>query len=200
MDFIGKPMCETCGTPFAFDQYSTICAECARETPPFHRARSAVLYTDKSRRLIIAYKHSDRMEAAGLFARWLLQAGEELLATADVIVPVPLHRRRLFSRRFNQAATLADRLSRETGIPVAPQAMVRVKPSPLPGKATRGQRRRAVAGAFRVEDVAAIAGKRVLVVDDVMTTGATVRAITGQLRRARAASIDVLTIARVVRD
>lgn len=200
IDFITKPMCEICGLPFAFDQFSTICAGCAKDKPAYGRARSAVIYNDKSRRLIVAYKHSDRMEAAGLFSRWLIGAGEDLLGDADVIVPVPLHRARLFTRRFNQSAVLANRLSRETGVPTALEALVRVKPSPLPGKSTRGQRRRAVAGAFRINQADRVAGRRVLVIDDVMTTGATAQAVAGQLRRAKASAVDVLTIARVVRD
>lgn len=202
IDFIARPMCDICGAPFAHDQYAAVCAGCAREKPPFRRARSAVRYNDESRRLIIAYKHADRMEAAGLFARWMLTAGVDLVGDAEVIVPVPLHRRRLFKRRFNQAALIANHLGRETGIEVCPDALVRVKPSPPPGKASPGERRRAVAGAFRLaegrED--AVAGRRVLVVDDVMTTGATARAVAGRLNRARAASVDVLTVARVVRD
>ncbi|MEQ8666688.1 MAG: ComF family protein [Rhodospirillales bacterium] len=202
IDFIARPMCDTCGLPFDHEQHSPVCAQCIRETPPFHRARSAVRYNDESRRLIIAYKHADRMEAAGLFARWMLTAGVDLVLDADVIVPVPLHRRRLFSRRFNQAALIAQLLGRETDIPVDVESLIRVKPSPPPGRSTPGERRRAVAGAFRIDDGAAgaFAGRRVLVVDDVMTTGATAKAIAGRLNRAGAAAVDVLTIARVVRD
>ena len=195
-------MCACCGLPFPYTLFSEICAACARQRPPFDRARSAVLYNDDSRRLIIAYKHADRMEIAGLFTRWLLAAGRDLLSRADVIVPVPLHSARLFHRRFNQAAVLASLVGRTTGIPVVVDMLERTKPSPKPGKGTREKRRHAVAGAFRIrnghED--AIAGRRILVIDDVMTTGATARAVAGRLCRGRAATVDVLTIARVVRE
>ena len=202
IDFIAAPMCETCGLPFAHDQHSAVCASCARETPPFRRARSAVRYNDESRRLIIAYKHADRLEAARLFARWMLTAGVDLVMDTDVIVPVPLHRRRLFTRRFNQAAVIAQLIAREAGAGLCLDAMERIKPSPPPGKLSRGERRRAVAGAFRIapdrDDI--VRGRRVLVIDDVMTTGATAKSVAGKLNRAGAQAVDILTIARVVRD
>ncbi len=199
---IARPICDICGVPFAHGQLSTICAECARKTPPFTRARSAVIYDDASRGLVIGFKHSDRMEIAGLFVRWMTTAGERLTGDADVIVPVPLHPGRLFHRRFNQAAVLADGIGKRTGLPVVRDALERIKPSPPPGKASPAERRRAVAGAFRVREDRrdAIAGRRVLLVDDVMTTGATARAATRKLRAAKAAAVDVLTVARAVRE
>lgn len=199
---IGQPMCDTCGAPFAHDQLSVICGACAKEAPPFARARSAVVYDDASRGLVIAFKHADRTEIAGLFVRWLAIAGEDLIDDADLIVPVPLHPRRLFRRRYNQAAILAEGLAKRSGKAVLLDALSRIKPSPPPGKASPAERRRAVAGAFRVTDERrqAIRGKRVLLVDDVMTTGATARAATKQLRRAGARAVDVLTVARAVRE
>lgn len=125
-----------------------------------------------------------------------------MLDEVDIIVPVPLHRRRLFRRRFNQAAVIASLIGREAGLPVALDALERIKPSPPPGKASRGERRRAVAGAFKIAggQENAVAGARVLVVDDVMTTGATSRAVAGRLNRGRAAAVDVLTVARALRN
>jgi len=199
---IARPMCSICGVPFAHDQLSVVCAACAGEAPPFARARSAVVYDDASRGLVIAFKHSDRTEIAGLFVRWLMIAGENLIDDADLIVPVPLHPRRLFRRRYNQAAILAEGLAKRSGKPVLLDALQRIKPSPPPGRASPAERRRAVSGAFRVPDDRrdAIRGKRVLLVDDVMTTGATAHAATKQLRRAGASAVDVLTVARAIRD
>ena len=130
------------------------------------------------------------------------RAGGELIAEADVIVPVPLHRRRLWWRRFNQSAALAGALARQSGKPFAPLALARIRMTEQQVGLTLSQRDRNVRGAFRVplERKGEIAGKRVLLVDDVYTTGATVKAATRALTRAGAAAVDVLTFARVVRD
>ena len=172
------------------------------------RARSAAVYDDASKDLILAFKHADRTEAAGLFAHWMARAAADLLAEADVLVPVPLHRRRLFERRYNQAGLLARQLERISGVPHLPDSMERIKPSPDFRKSKRGkgmgraERRRAVAGAFRVTALgkAQIKGRRVLVVDDVYTTGATAWAMARCLMRSGARAVDILTVARVVHD
>ncbi len=200
---IGPAVCDACGLPFPFEQDAMWCGACIAREPPFARARSAVAYNDGSRNLILAFKHADRPEAAKLFARWMAAAAPQLLADADMMVPVPLDRRRLFQRRYNQAALLAQRLERLTGCPTLVDGVERIKPSPPLGKRmSPTERRRNVAGAFRVRDAAqaAFKGKRILVVDDVYTTGATAWAMARCLKRAGVGAVDILTVARVVRD
>lgn len=203
--FIGPAVCDACGLPFPYEQDAPLCATCAGRRPPFRHARSAVAYDDGSRDLILAFKHADRTETASLFARWMLSAAPALVQNADVIVPVPLDRRRLFERRYNQAALLAKKISSLSGVPVFLDAVERVKPSPpllsKGGKRmSQSERRRNVAGAFRVKTAAApeLKGSQVLVVDDVYTSGATAWAMARCLKRSGVSSVDVLTIARVV--
>jgi len=196
----GPAVCEMCGFPFPVEQHAPLCGACVRRKPPFNRARSAVAYDDASRHLILAFKHADRLEAAVLFSHWMASAAPELLDDADVLVPVPLDRRRLFERRYNQAGLLASHLARLTGVPARIDGVERIKPSPARGqRISRTERRRNVAGAFRVRsrDAGVFRGKRVLVVDDVYTTGATAWAMARCLKRAGAVAVDVLTVARV---
>ena len=200
---IGPAVCDACGLPFPFQQDALLCGACIVNEPPFRRARSAVAYDVGSRNLILAFKHADRPEAAKLFARWMVATAPDLLADADVMVPVPLDRRRLFQRRYNQAALLAQGLERLSGPPVMVDGAERIKPSPSLGKRMSAtERRRNVAGAFRVRASAksGLRGKNILVVDDVYTTGATAWAMARCLKRASAGAVDILTVARVVRD
>ena len=207
IDFIAPPLCACCGLPFEYetgrdgDGSDAICGECARRPPLFGRARSVMTYSDSSRRLVLAFKHADRTDAAPVWGRWLARAGADVLADADVLVPVPLHRRRLISRRYNQAALMAQALGRETGLPVAVDALVRTRPTPSQGRMNRSQRQRNVVGAFAVRPrgINAVKGRRIVLVDDVMTTGATLSACTRPLLSAGAANVDVLTLARVTR-
>jgi ComF family protein len=151
------------------------------------------------RDLIQSFKYGDRHEGVAVFGRWMATAGAELLAEADVIVPVPLYRSRLWSRRFNQSAMLARAVSRLSGVPVDYLLLARVKRTPSQVGLTAAQRRRNVAGAFRVlAPRPRIVGKRLVVVDDVITTGATADACARMLKRAGAARVDVLALARAV--
>jgi len=165
----------------------------------FERARAAVLYDDASRPLILRFKHGDAVHMTGVFATWLERAGAELLRDADLLMPVPLHRGRLFARRYNQAALLAVELSRRTGIAADVLSLLRRRGTPSQGQGSRAQRERNVRGAFALDGArkAGVTGRRVLLVDDVLASGATVSACTRTLRRAGAAAVDVLTIARV---
>ena len=200
--FIAPPFCDACGLPFEYDPGpGTLCDECVREAPPFERARAAMVYDTSSRELVLAFKHGDRTEAAPEFASWMARAGADLLAAADVVTAVPLHWTRLFSRRYNQAALLARAIGRGAGVAVVPDLLLRRRKTPSQGGLGPAQRRRNLQGALAPNPhrAASIDGRRVLIVDDVMTTGATASASTRALLRGGAAAVDVLTLARVVR-
>lgn len=199
--FVTHPLCRLCGDPFeTAPPGEPVCGDCLAAPPPWGRARSALRYDDSSRPLVLAFKHGDRLHLAPLLAGWMRSAGAGLLAECDVIVPVPLHRWRLLARRYNQAAALAQALSAASGRPVSDRALQRARRTPSQGQMTKSQRARNVQGAFRVDAGrrAEIAGRRVLLVDDVLTSGATAAACTRVLLRAGAASVDLLTLARVV--
>ena len=210
--FIAAPFCRICGWPFDSDPTGSeasgetppadlICGACLREPPAFDRARAVLAYDDASRGLILGFKHADRTHGAPAFARWLARAGGELLITADVIAPVPLHWSRLLARRYNQAALLALGLAKLSGKSAVPDLLVRRRATPSQARLSRAERLRNVAGAFALHPsrLAAARGRRILLVDDVLTTGATVSACAKALRRAGAASVDVVTLARVIR-
>jgi ComF family protein len=199
--FIGPPLCPVTGTPFAYDLGDGIVsAEALADPPPFRRARAAAVYGDVARRLVHQLKYHDRPHLARVMATAMRRAGGALIADCRVIVPVPLHRWRLWQRRFNQAAVLAARLSELSGVRHEPLALERARRTRRQVGLTAIQREENVRGAFRVPEQARalIAGAPVLLVDDVYTSGATVKAATRALLRAGAASVDVLTFARVV--
>jgi ComF family protein len=198
--FLDGPVCDGCGAPFEYDQGpGARCAACMARRPAFDAARAACLYDETSREPILKLKHGDRTDLAPLFARWLSRAAADLLAEADAIAPVPLHRLRLLRRRFNQAAEIARPLSRLSGVPLLADAVVRRKATESQGGKSGAGRRRNVAGAFEVPPsrAALVAGRRILLVDDVMTTGATAEGCARALKRAGAARVDVAVVARV---
>lgn len=204
MGFLAPPWCHACGRPFDVDPGGDggdmLCGPCLAKPPPWGRARAVLRYDDASKPLILRFKHADRLDGAPAFARWMVRAGAELLGDADLLVPVPLHRWRLLARRYNQAAVLALAVGRLAGVAVAPDALLRVRRTDSQGHLDRDQRRRNVAGAFAVSPrrQGPLAGRRVVLVDDVLTTGATVGECARVLLRAGAAHVDVLTLGRVV--
>ncbi len=165
----------------------------------FQRARAALRYDAQGRRLILPFKHADRTELAAVLAPHMARAGAVLLREADLLVPVPLHRGRLFQRRYNQAALLAKAVGRIAGRPCLPDALVRQRATASLGEKSAAERAAEVAGAFAVRPsrAAQVAGKRVLLIDDVMTSGATANACAAVLLAAGATSVDVLVAARV---
>jgi ComF family protein len=199
VDFIVPPHCDCCGLPFAFDEgEGAICGACVRDQPAFARARAVLRYNGVARSLVLGFKHGDRTHAAPAFAAWMARSGEALLDDAEVVTPVPLHRFRLFTRRYNQSGLLAREIALAAGLDYAPDALRRTRPTPSQGGLTRRARFLNVRGAFKLRGGRDVAGRRVLLVDDVMTTGATADACAKALVRAGAAAVDVLTLARVV--
>ena len=201
LSFIARPYCERLGIPFAYDPGPGLLSMQAIADPPsYTRARAAVRYDDIARALVHAFKYGDRLDLAPTLGRWTAAAGRELLAEADALVPVPLHWRRLWARRFNQSATLAQAVSAVSGVPVLHGALKRAKATQHQVGLSQAERAVNVQGAFRVpaEGKADIAGRRLILVDDVLTSGATVDACTRALLRAGATNVDVLVFARVV--
>lgn len=200
--WLGPPCCTGCGQPFPFDAGAgTLCGQCLQRPPAFARARAVFRYDEQSRDLILGFKNADRTESAPTFARWMARAGTELLAEAELIVPVPLHWTRLAVRRFNQAALLAHALGKLAERPVEPRALQRPRPTVSQGRFGRLGRFRNVKGAMTVPERLRprIAGRRILLVDDVITTGATAETAAKALISAGAAGVDVLAMAKVVR-
>jgi ComF family protein len=203
VSFIRPPLCDVLGIPLPFDTGErTVSAAALAEPPAYGRARAVAHFSGAMRTLVHQFKYADRHDARTLFGRWMAEAAGELLLGLDVIVPVPLSRLRLLFRQFNQSAILACELSRRTGMPVDAMALKRVQWTRSQVGMTRDQRRHNVAGAFGVPPHrrAAVEGRNVLLVDDVVTTGATVDACARALKRAGAARVDVLALALVTNE
>ncbi len=200
--FITEPCCVRCGTPFAHTGQggrAGLCLGCRENPPPWGRARAALRYDEQSRRVVLPLKFHDRTEYALALATMMARAGAALLGEADLIVPVPLHRRRLITRRYNQAALLARALAGLSGVPHAPDALRRVRATVPLAQLGAAARAEVVAGAFAVRAgrLDRIVGQHVVLVDDVLTSGATCSACTHVLLQAGAAGVDVLVAARV---
>lgn len=206
LDFIAAPYCDLCGVPFEFDTATggDHCAPCLQNPPHFTKARSALKYNDASRSMILGFKHADQTHAVLAFMPWLKSAGAEFFQPfdkADIIMPVPLHFRRLLTRRYNQAAILAQRLGREVDIPVLVGGLKRIRHTPSQGHLKAGERAKNVKKAFSVPEKyrEQIEGRTILLIDDVFTTGSTVGECAKVLKKSGAAKVYVLCIARVVK-
>ncbi|ODT88845.1 MAG: amidophosphoribosyltransferase [Phenylobacterium sp. SCN 70-31] len=196
--FLDGPVCDGCGIPFEYDPGAR-CAACLAKPRAFDAARAACLYDETSRDPILKLKHADRVDLAPMLARWISRAAAELIEEADAIMPVPLHPLRLLGRRYNQAAEIARPLAAMTGTPYLPDALVRRRATASQGGKSGSGRRRNVAGAF---DVPArrrrqVEGLRILLIDDVLTTGATAEGCARALKAAGAARVDLAVVARV---
>jgi ComF family protein len=200
IDFIRPPLCDRLGIPLPFDLGAPMVSAAAAADPPdYDRARAVGRFDGVMREMVHDLKFRDRHDARVLFGRWLAEAGAELLADADVILPVPLTRGRLLSRRFNQSAILAREVARITGKRYEPSLLLRTRRTLPQVGLSRQQRKENVAGAFAVGPgpQANLSGANIVLIDDVITTGATVGACARVLRRAGAARIDVLALAMV---
>ena len=210
---IAEPLCHSCGVPFDYViPGRKDCMACLAEPPPYDSARSAFRYDEGIRGLILGFKHADQTDLAPLLAGWLARLAPDRLVQADGLVPVPLHRTRLAKRRYNQSALLCKALSERSGVPDLTGLVVRTKPTP-PQSGGPNRRKRNVQGAFalrprRTALMARVLGpdldpeemvrdRALILIDDVMTTGATLSAVTKVLKRHGAARVDVLTLARV---
>ena len=198
IDFIRPPLCDRLGLPMPFDAGERMISAAA-DPPVYDRARAVARYDGTMRDLVLSLKFHDQQQARRLFGRWLVDAGRDLVDDAEIIVPVPLSRMRLIWRRFNQSAVLAQEVGRLTGIPFQPLALVRTRRTrPQPGL-TRNERAANVRGAFDVPAAyrAEISGRAVLLIDDVVTTGATISACAKALKSSGARRVDVLVLALV---
>lgn len=179
-----------------------ISAAAAANPPIYDHARAAAHYAGIMREMILSFKYGDNHNARKLFGRWLTSAGRDLIAECDVITPVPMHPRRLLARRFNQSAILAVELSRTSGKTCQPQLIRRTRQTSAQVGLSSAQRRRNLAGAFNIRSRQRrqVEGRNVLIVDDVITTGATLNACARALRRAGAARVDAVALAIVTND
>lgn len=201
VNFIESPVCDRLGIPLPYATDEPIVSAAALADPPLYdRARAVARYDEVMRDMVHGLKYRDRQEGLALFGRWLARAGRELFADDTVLMPVPLYRGRLWSRRFNQSAMLAKAVSAETGLSANPFCLKRTRRTASQVGLSAEQRRRNVAGAFEVPENRRgdVEGKEVILVDDVITTGATANACARILKRAGAKRVDVLALARVV--
>ncbi|GEN60886.1 ComF family protein [Acetobacter nitrogenifigens] len=201
---IGAPRCDRCGVPLAADSHlgaTSCCVRCERRPPVWSQARAAYVYDDASRDLILALKYADQTQNAAFLARQMARAGADMLADADLLAPVPVHWRRLLQRRYNQAALLARAVSRMSGVPALVDALRRPRATARLVGFSAAARAREMTEAITINPKrqALLAGRRVVLVDDVLTTGATASACSAVLLAAGAASVGILAAARTLR-
>lgn len=201
LEFITTPFCQRCGHPFVVDQSHLICAECLHQPPSFVNGRAAFRYEGLIRDLILKLKHGDATYLAKPLGLWLARSGQELLAKSDIIIPVPLHRWRLFKRRYNQSTLLARELAYSSNRSLLTNVLIRTRNTASQHGKSRQLREKNVKSVFKVapRHLTLIKGKTLLLVDDVWTTGATLNSCIKALKKAGAKDIYVLTLARVIK-
>ena len=200
ISFISPPFCAVTGVPFSHDQgEGIVSADAIANPPPYDRCRSVVVYNDAVRKLVTGFKYSDRLDLAPWLANWMMAAGSELLRDFPILVPVPLYTTRLIQRRYNQSSELARLIALQSGLEFRPDILSRIRRTRQQVGLSAKERERNVQGAFRVREDrrAEVAGRRFLIIDDVYTSGATVKAAARSLKRAGSRQVDVLTFARV---
>ena len=203
LQFIEAPFCKTCGIPFSFEiANDALCAACMDREPAFDSSRSAVVYNDASRKMILSFKYGDRLHAVDTFTPWMIRAGQELIDHADFIIPVPLHNKRLRERRFNQSALLAQAVAKRSGKAYIPNLLQRTRHTIPQQGLNYKERGKNVHGAFGVnkDHLETIKGKTILLIDDVFTSSATLNECARIMKQAKANIINVLTIARVTKE
>lgn len=199
--FLSSPWCALCGWPFPFETpYQTICPSCHRLPPLFVECRSALAYQESSRRLILKLKQGDGTYLAPGLGKLMMQVGQDILSKTDMLIPVPLHWKRLFFRQYNQATLLSCQITRHTNIPTRTDLLKRHRSTPKQGHQSRKERYTNVRGAFTISSGKAsfLQGKRLTLIDDVFTTGATLTECTRVLLNEGAKEVRILTLARVI--
>ena len=201
LEFIGKQKCAICGQPLdAIVPGMAVCGSCLKNPPYFHQAEAVFKYTDISRKLILAFKHGDHIELNELFIKWMEQNSNELIQRNDVLIPVPLHWKRMLKRKYNQAALLAQKLAKKYKKEYEPLILKRSKFTKSQGHLSAKDRKKNVKGVFMVKKNDKIKDKSILLIDDVFTTGATANECAKVLMQAGAKSVDILTLAKVVKN
>lgn len=198
VEFITGPVCDLCGAPVdgAETTDGLRCEECHRHPRDWSAGRAAVVYGGVGRQVVLQLKHGDRLDIAPTLARWIARAAPDLLARADIVAPVPLHWTRLFRRRANQSAELVRALAPERA---QPDLLTRTRMTLSLDGRNRQERAAILDGAIALRASADVTGQRILLVDDVLTTGATLGACARALNAAGAAEVNVAVLARVVR-
>lgn len=200
--FISGSKCNICGIPFEYEiNEAAICGSCMFKKPSYDCARAVFKYDDASRSLITSFKYSDKIAASDYFAKWIARSASDLIDEADLIVAVPLHRIRLFTRRYNQSSLLANSLAKLTKKPIHHNMLRRTKNTKPQAGMMFKQRILNVRGAFKINAKYAdlIKGKNIILIDDVMTTGATIEACAKAIKKAGASKVTALTVARTVK-
>lgn len=198
--FITKPYCKHCGQPFVSDvkDENMLCVDCLNHKSPFRLCRAAIVYDEFSKKLLLDFKFADHVENRKIFAKWLYLAGKDIFsAKADIIIPVPLHYTRLFKRKYNQSAILTREVSSLTGIPAEYGVLKKIRRTRPQARCNGIERKKNVKNAFTVSHADKIKGKRIILVDDIYTTGATMKECAKVLLKAGAKSVDALTVAKV---
>ena len=201
LEFIGNRKCSVCGKPLdVIVPGMAVCGECLKKAPHFRHAEAVFKYNDISKKLILAFKHSDHIELTRLMTKWMSQACGNVIENNQILIPVPLHWSRLFKRKYNQSALLAQELAKQYHKVYNPLILLRNKYTKSQGHLSQKERQKNVTGVFEVKRSQLIKGKSILLIDDVFTTGATANECARVLLKAGAKSVDVLTFARVVRE